>query len=698
MPSKRWIIAVVALFTLTLSHAQTRLTDWVNLNSKSTITCITHDADYLFASSIGGGIVQINKHTGEQRAIDHAQSGLPDNYVLSIAVHDNELWATNRFYGISQHTPDGWLNYTEASAGFRTGQWMHSLAFNGDTVWAGGLLALYQMHNGQVLNTYDVNPLSNHCTVTDIALDHNRQLWFTVYDYRRQYSLCMLDRSAGEVISKCNNYGDANALAVDTDNSLWVATAQGLLHYTDLSQTLYNSANTLLPEDAVVDVQLDAQGNIWFCTHYHLCRYDRRTFTTYSIPYADDSFQCLDIDGANIYVGTRQHGVLLLTDNTLTPIVLTLPSVPASAMRSGAVDSNGRFWTGYANGVIIYDPADAATTIIPMRQVDEVVADNQGGVWIKPFNIGDTCLLRITPTDTTVYLSAQYPFANNYICQMRIDRRNRLWLATTHGLFCLDNGQWTAYTTANTNLPTNYIYSLDFDSRNRVWCGTFGSGLLCFDGTRFTAYTTANGLASDYVASVCVDKNDVVWFNCRNSLYPDIYGLGLSVLRNGQATTYTADNSPLASNTIWDIQADGLNNLWLATSDDKGVTQFDGTDWHLYSVANSGLPLNEATHIAIDEPNRRIWFTCYTGGGVAYARLQYDDTAVPSIDAANGLIVSNRQLLFATPTAVAVYDTAGRLVLTAYGTDIDLSALHSGIYIVRTTNVEPYTSTGIIIP
>ena len=89
----------------------------------------------------------------------------------------------------------------------------------------------------------------------------------------------------------------------------------------------YNSANTLLPEDAVVDVQLDAQGNIWFCTHYHLCRYDRRTFTTYSIPYADDSFQCLDIDGANIYVGTRQHGVLLLTDNTLTPIVLTLPSV-----------------------------------------------------------------------------------------------------------------------------------------------------------------------------------------------------------------------------------------------------------------------------------------------------------------------------------------------------------------------------------
>ncbi len=698
MSRKQYIVLAFTCLALTATHAQTRLTDWVNLNSKSTITCITHDADHLYASTIGGGIVQINKHTGEQRGIDHAQSGLPDNYVLSIALHDNELWATNRFYGISQHTPDGWLNHTAATAGFRTGQWMQSLAFDGDTVWAGGLLALYRMHNGQVLDTYDVNPLSNHCTVTDIALDHNRRLWFTVYDYRRQYSLCLLDRSTGEVISKCNDYGDANALAVDADNSLWVATVQGLLHYTEPSQTLYNSANTNLPEDAVVDVQLDAQGNILFCTHYHLCRYNRRTFTTYSIPYTDDSFQCLDIDGTNIYAGTRQHGVLSLTGSTLMPIVLTLPSAPSSVMLGGCVDARGRFWTGTLTGAFAFNPADGTTDVLPMRQIHEVVADNQGNIWLKPHNNGDTCLLEITPTDTVAHLYSQYPFTGNSICQMRFDRRNRLWLATTRGLFCRDNGQWTAYTTDNTNLPTNNIYSLDFDSQNRVWCGTFGGGLLCFDGTRFTAYTTANGLASDYVAAVCVDKSDVVWFNCRQPLNPEIYGLGLTVVRNGRATTYTADNSPLASNTIWDIQADGQNNLWLATGDDKGVTQFDGTHWHLYNVANSGLPLNEATHIAIDEPNRRIWFTCYAGGGVAYARLQYDDTAVPTVGTANGLTFSNNRLFFATPTDVSLYDTAGRLMLTAFGTDIDLSALRSGIYIVRTATADTHTSTRILIP
>lgn len=139
---------------------------------------------------------------------------------------------------------------------------------------------------------------------------------------------------------------------------------------------------------------------------------------------------------------------------------------------------------------------------------------------------------------------------------MRFDHTNRLWLATTHGLIFRDNGQWHVYSTTNSNLPTNYIYSIDFDSQNNVWCGTFGAGLTCFNGTSFTTYTTKQGLESDFVATVCVDKNDVVWFNCRSCQYPEIYGLGLSSLHNGQFKTYTANNSQLASNTIWDIETD----------------------------------------------------------------------------------------------------------------------------------------------
>lgn len=51
-------------------------------------------------------------------------------------------------------------------------------------------------------------------------------------------------------------------------------------------------------------------------------------------------------------------------------------------------------------GAFAYNPTDGATEILPMRQIDEIVSDNKGDVWLKPFNTGDTCLIEITPTDT----------------------------------------------------------------------------------------------------------------------------------------------------------------------------------------------------------------------------------------------------------------------------------------------------------
>lgn len=60
-----------------------------------------------------------------------------------------------------------------------------------------------------------------------------------------------MDKETESVVNKCSEYGNAYVLTVDTDNSLWVATDCGLLHYTDQAQALYNSSNTSLTEDAV---------------------------------------------------------------------------------------------------------------------------------------------------------------------------------------------------------------------------------------------------------------------------------------------------------------------------------------------------------------------------------------------------------------------------------------------------------------
>ena len=117
----------------------------------------------------------------------------------------------------------------------------------------------------------------------------------------------------------------------------------------------------------------------------------------------------------------------------------------------------------------------------------------------------------------------------------------------------------------------------------------------------------------------------------------------------------------------------------------------------MYNTDNSGLALNEATHIALDEYNRRIWFTCYTGGGVTYANLQYDNSAVTTLNASKELTIRNNHVLLDLPANVSVFDTTGHLILSDYGTNIDLSNLHRGIYIVHTSNTN-YRAARIIIP
>src|SRR5690606_31538060 len=44
-----------------------------------------------------------------------------------------------------------------------------------------------------------------------------------------------------------------------------------------------------------------------------------------------------------------------------------------------------------------------------------------------------------------------------------------------------------------------------------LWFATYGSGISRFDGTNWTVYTTKDGLADNFVLSLAVDPEDVLW-------------------------------------------------------------------------------------------------------------------------------------------------------------------------------------------
>jgi len=106
----------------------------------------------------------------------------------------------------------------------------------------------------------------------------------------------------------------------------------------------------------------------------------------------------------------------------------------------------------------------------------------------------------------------------------------------------------------------------------------------------------------------------------RDTLFMVSLVLLLSVAARAQAaewTTYNTANSGLPYNGVTGLAMDIEGNLWIGTGKwyawaGGGLAKFDGQNWMVYDTANSGLPNNDHTGLSID-PEGNIW--CGTEGG-----------------------------------------------------------------------------------
>ena len=76
---------------------------------------------------------------------------------------------------------------------------------------------------------------------------------------------------------------------------------------------------------------------------------------------------------------------------------------------------------------------------------------------------------------------------------------------------------------------------------------------------------------------------------------------------------YNHANSGLPSNYVTAIAIDASGNKWIGTY--GGLAVFDGTNWAVYDTSNSGLPDNDVRAIVIDELGNK--WTGTFGGGLA---------------------------------------------------------------------------------
>ena len=635
--SKQTIITLLLAVATITAHAQ--LTDWRNISSKNFVMKIIHDQNFLYVGTKGGGIVKIDKQSGEQTVLKRADGSMTGNAITDMALHNGELWVGTEYNGLAKVTDRGIEKFDKKNAGFLINQHFSGFFFKDDgTMLVGSIAYLYAFNGKKCTDIYDINPLSPYAYVKKMRAAADGRIWVACYDALNSYSLCTF---TSEGLARFNHpYGHVNTIETDKDGCLWIATDNGLVKLNGNDFTHYTPDNSALPETNITDLTADEKGNLWMLGDRFITKFDGTSFTAY--PYqlniANDYLLTIVVDNDNVYVGSRFEGLLKLTDNGLTPVNLIDNVLYENTMSysSGCIDADGNFYVGSLYGLQKYNIDTGDYNFEPMSQTAQTETDRNGNVWILwPWYATDTCLMEITETGRKVYMRTDYPFSEADANLIKFDRKNRLWIATNKGLYMRDGETWTVYNKSNSSLSET-VQSMAFDSENRLWSGTSGGGLFSFDGMKWNNYTTSNSsLPSNYVGAMVIDNNNVVWLNCRDNQYPDKYGLefgfGLTRFNGSTWKTYSRKNSPLPSDCFWDLQVDADNHIWIATAGDVGLVCFDETTWTTYDTDNSGIAFNEVTKITLDPKRDLIWLTQYPGLGLSVARMNCQASAIRPI-------------------------------------------------------------------
>jgi len=159
---------------------------------------------------------------------------------------------------------------------------------------------------------------------------------------------------------------------------------------------------------------------------------------------------------------------------------------------------------------------------------------------------------------------------------------------------------WTHYTSASTLLPSNTVYDL---------------------------YATLDGQMV-----LATDHGVAFWSPPAAADLPDRWRL------------FTADNSPLADNSVRAVAQDQAGRLWFGT--EQGLSAYDGVEWETYLAADLGMQDDAVRALAVGSDSR-LWLGTETGVAVL------DGTTWTALTTANSGLGSDRVLALAVEAAVA---------------------------------------------
>jgi hypothetical protein len=208
-----------------------------------------------------------------------------------------------------------------------------------------------------------------------------------------------------------------------------------------------------------------------------------------------------------------------------------------------------------------------------------------------------------------------------------VDRDGNVWILTGRwyaeaggGLARFNGRDWAVWRAGTSPLPSDDGTGMTQDAEGNLWIAT-EKGLAKFDRAKTWTVVWRN-----QVWYPRFDLKGILWVGS---------GSGVLVYDGAKWTNYTHANSPLPHDFVSYIAVDPQGRKWIATYG-GGLAIFDDTKWQIYNRSNSGLPHNNAGLVAF-EADGTAWVTTYGGGlarfdGTHWTKYDRSNSPIPNLN------------------------------------------------------------------
>lgn len=267
------------------------------------------------------------------------------------------------------------------------------------------------------------------------------------YDYRsHRFSKYDFDFSAHQ------GMGYISSSALDKHGNLWIGTSgDGVFKMPRGSRKAYrveqNSKSFLFNNAHISNLLIDKDDNQWFGCYrkgLYLMNKDKDVFHSVTLDELGAGMETISsavgVDKGIILFLVNNRGLYLLNERTGERKLLNTPAVPKMVF----TDRKQRVYLYASEGIFEYDwRLQTSRLLLPGngRSYDGMVVDDEGNFYLTCPGYGLYVWHRKSGKMTQYQMEDKRPHGtvcNNWIANIRLDSKGRLWCATTYGVSCMD--------------------------------------------------------------------------------------------------------------------------------------------------------------------------------------------------------------------------------------------------------------------